>query len=99
MESKIKNLLKMKNNIVAVLLSEELPEKALQFQKGKWGCVAAMLAAAANGKTVAFSKETTACIGGRAGLGFEKYPLGWIEYFLSCGNENTERCEIGRAHV
>lgn len=93
MESKIKNLLKLKNNIVTVFQTDELPEKVLQFQKGKWGCFAAMLAAVANGKVAAFSEETTACVGGRAGLGFSKYPLGWIEYFLSCGSENVERCE------
>ena len=51
------------------------------------------IVAAANGKIAAFSAETTTCTGGRAGLGFEKYPLGWIEYFLSCGNENVPRCE------
>ena len=93
MESKIKNLLKLKNNIVAALQADTIPQKVLQFQKGKWGCFAAMLAAAAAGKVAAFSEETVACIGGRAGLGFAKYPLGWIEYFLSCGNENVTRCE------
>ena len=93
MESQIKNLIKLKNHPVAVIQADELNEKALQFNPGKWGCVAAMLAAAANGKVAAFSKETTTCIGGRAGLGFEKYPLGWIEYFLSCGSPTVERCE------
>ena len=93
MESKITNLLKLKNNIVAVFQADTIPEKILQFPKGQWGCFAAMLAVAANGKVAAFSEETAACIGGRAGLGFAKYPLGWIEYFLSCGNENVERCE------
>ena len=93
MESKIKNFIKLKNHPVAVIQSDELPEKVLQFKIGQWGCVAAMLAAAANGKIAAFSKETTACVGGCAGLGFEKYPLGWIEYFLSCGSETVNRCE------
>ena len=93
MESKIKNFIKLKNHPVAVIQSDELPEKVLQFKIGQWGCVAAMLAAAAKGKVAAFSKETTACVGGRAGLGFEKYPLGWIEYFLSCGSETVNRCE------
>lgn len=93
MDSKIKNLLKLQNNPVAVIQSDNLPEKVLQFKKGSWGCVTAMLAAASKGKIAAFSDETTTCIGGRAGLGFSKYPLGWIEYFLSCGSENVERCE------
>ena len=93
MESKIKNLIKLQNNPVAVFQSEILPEKVLKFKEKSWGCVIAMLAAASKGKISAFSNETTTCIGGRAGLGFEKYPLGWIEYFLSCGSENVERCE------
>lgn len=93
MNSKIKTLIKLKNHPVAVIQADELSEKVLQFKAGQWGCVAAMLAAAANGKIAAFSEETTSCIGGRAGLGFKKYPLGWIEYFLSCGSPAAERCE------
>lgn len=93
MQSKIKKLIKLESSPVAVIQADELPEKVLQFKAGKWGCVIAMLAAAAKGKIAAFSNETATCIGGRAGLGFAKYPLGWIEYFLSCGSENIERCE------
>lgn len=93
MESKIKRLIKLTNHPVAVIQADELPEKVLQFKVEKWGCVIAMLAAAANGKIAAFSEETATCVGGRAGLGFAKYPLGWIEYFLSCGNPTVERCE------
>ena len=93
MQSKIKNLLKLKNHIVAVIQADACPEKSLQFKVGKWGCAIAMLAAAAYGKTAAFSAETATCTGGRAGLGFEKYPLGWIEYFLSCGSAEVSRCE------
>ena len=93
MDSKIKQLINLTNHPVAVIQSDELPEKVLRFKAGKWSCVIAMLAAASNGKIAAFSEETATCIGGRAGLGFAKYPLGWIEYFLSCGNETVERCE------
>lgn len=93
MNSAIKELLKLKNKIVAVVQSDTCPEKSLQFKAGRWGCVIAMLAAAANGKTAAFTAETATCMGGRAGLGFEKYPLGYIEYFLSCGSEDVPRCE------
>ena len=93
MESKIAKLLKLSTQPVAVIQSDACPEKVLQFKENRWGCAIAMLAAAANGKTAAFSAETATCTGSRAGLGFEKYPLGWIEYFLSCGSENVERCE------
>ena len=93
MESKIAKLLKLSTQPVAVIQSDACPEKVLQFKENRWGCAIAMLAAAANGKVAAFSKETTPCLGGRAGLGFEKYPLGWIEYFLSCGGAGVDRCE------
>lgn len=93
MESKIKSLIKMKNSPVAVLQSDVCPEKVLQFRANQRGCVMAMLPAVAKGKVATFSKETTPCIGGRAGLAFEKYPLGWIEYFLSCGGEGVAHCE------
>ncbi|MBR7025655.1 MAG: DUF169 domain-containing protein [Selenomonadaceae bacterium] len=93
MESKISKLIKLSNSPVAVVQADTCSEKVLQFKENRWGCVIAMLAAAANGKIAAFSKETTPCLGGRAGLGFEKYPLGWIEYFLSNGGAGIERCE------
>ena len=93
MESKISKFLKLSNQPVAVIQSDSCPEKVLQFKENRWGCAVAMLAAAANGKIAAFSKETTPCLGGRAGLGFEKYPLGWIEYFLSNGGAGVDRCE------
>ena len=93
MESKIKRLIKLANHPVAVMQADVCPEDAIQFKEGKWGCVIAMLSAAAKGKTAAFSDKTTVCIGARAGLGFEKYPLGWIEYFLSTGSENVTQFE------
>lgn len=91
MESTIAKLIKLENNPVAVVQSDSCPEKVLQFRENQWGCAIAMLAAAANGKIAAFTKETTPCLGGRAGLGFEKYPLGWIENFLSNVGERCER--------
>ena len=93
MDSKIAKLIKLTNPAVAVVQSDTCPDKALQFKPGHWGCAIAMLAAAANGKIAAFTAETATCTGGRAGLGFAKYPLGWIEYFLSCGGNGVTRCE------
>ena len=93
MDSKIAKLIKLTNHPVAVIQSDTCPDKVLQFKPGHWGCAIAMLAAAAKGKVAAFTAETATCTGGRAGLGFAKYPLGWIEYFLSCGGNGVDRCE------
>ena len=93
MESKIAELVKLKLSPVAVVPSDVCPESVLQFKANQRGCVIALIAAAAKGKVAAFTRETTPCLGGRAGLAFEKYPLGWIEYFLSCGGEGVDRCE------
>ena len=65
------------------------------FEKGKWGCVMSLVAAAAKGKTVAFDRETCGCPGGGVGLGFgdmyRSFPGGVEGFcrFLSDGNENT----------
>ena len=94
MDSKIAKLIKLSNHVVAAVQADACPEKALQLKSKNWACVTAMLAAAAKGKVVAFTRDTTPCLGGRTGLCFEKYPLGWIEYFLSCGGEGVDRCEF-----
>ncbi len=100
MESQMKQSLKLKFEPVATIWTDEKPEKALQYGKGKWGCVMFMLAAAAKGKTAVFDRETYGCFGGGVGLGFgnvyEAFP-GGIECFcgfLSTGNSDTEK---GRA--
>lgn len=93
MNSKIAELIKHGNKPVALVQADTCPEKAMQFKANQRGCVIAILPAVAKGKIAAFTAETAPCLGGRAGLAFEKYPLGWIEYFLSCGSPTVERCE------
>lgn len=95
MESKIAAAIKAAYPPVAILWTDEMPEKAVSFKPGKWGCVMWWLTAAAKGKTAVFSAETYGCWGGGVGLGFGneylKFP-GGVECFLcflSTGNESS----------
>lgn len=102
MESKIAKAIGMKYSPVAVVFTNEKPEKALQFREGIWGCVVSMLNAAAKGRTAVFDRKTYGCLGGGAGLGFGNtylnFPAG-IEYFLSTGNKEFCRTDIGKNMV
>lgn len=101
MESVIAQALKLKYSPVAVLWSDTPPADALQFEKGRWGCVmAAFGAVAERGRTAVFDRDTYGCPGGGVGLGFgncyEQF-VGGVEgfhAFLSDGNKQTEK---GRA--
>ncbi len=100
MESRIAEELKLRLAPVAVIFTDKRPEGALQFKEGAWGCIAAMLIAAAKGKTAVFDRKTTGCLGGKVGLGFgnayASFP-GGIEYFLSTGRGEGYR--EGEAYV
>ena len=106
MDSKIAGHICLKNNPVAVIWAEEMPQDAVCFKEGKWGCVVALIKAASQGKIAAATSATTVCQGGRVGLGFQGYEHGWIEYFLSTGSDtvlNSERYkktpELARAFI
>ncbi len=99
MESKIARAIGMEYSPVAVIHTSELPGDAVQFKEGRWGCVVSVLAAAAKGKTAAFSRSTFGCLGGGTGLGLGNFYVnfpGGIEYFLSTGNPDFCRTELGK---
>lgn len=97
MDSKIAAALNLKYHPVAVIRSDEKPEEALHFKKGKWSCVMFLFANAAKGKTASFDAETYGCWGGGVGLGFgnayKDFPGGvdCFAHFLSSGNDQWEK--------
>jgi uncharacterized protein (DUF169 family) len=100
MKSALANALGLSTGPVAIIESNNVPEGALQFKEGAFGCVIAFLKSAANGKTAVFSRATFGCPGGGVGLGFGdcyvNFP-GGIEQFLSTGNPEFCSSEFGKA--
>ena len=97
MHSRIAEALALKHSPVAVLLTDTRPEqRAAQFKEGSWGCVAAMLQAAAKGRTVVFDRKTSGCPGGGTGLGFGNCYVGFpIDRLLSTGG----KAELGNGQT
>jgi hypothetical protein len=98
MKSVISEAINLRTEPVALLLTDERPAGAHQFEPGTWGCVMAMFGAAATkGKTAVFDRETYGCFGGGFGLGFgntyTSFPGGVEGFcrFLANGNEGWEQ--------
>lgn len=97
MKSRIAEALNLKYEPVSIVLTDERPENPVEFKPGKFGCVMALLSAAARGRQAVASRETVACPGGGTGLGFgnqyENLPGGVDTFcrFLSVGNEGYEQ--------
>lgn len=88
MHSRIAEALGLKQSPVAVLLTNTKPENATQFKEGSRGCAAAMLSAAARGRTAVFDRKTYGCPGGGTGLGFGNCYVGFpIDRLLSTGGK------------
>lgn len=96
MNSKITDAIGLKTHPVALIWSDTLPDGAVSFKPGRWGCVMAVFAAVASkGRVGAFSRETYGCWGGGVGLGFgncyQTFPGGIQGFcgFLADGNKGT----------
>ncbi|WP_407399034.1 DUF169 domain-containing protein [Anaerovibrio sp.] len=89
MKSKIAEAIKLKNQPVAVILTDQKPDGALMFKEGRWGCVVALINAASKGKTVALSNATVVCQGGHAGCGQS------IGNVLAASERGSRECFIG----
>lgn len=87
-KSKIAEAIKLSTYPIAILKTNQIPQDALQVQKGG-ACVVAFLNAAAQGKTITFCESSEICRGGKVGLGFCKLPDA-MQYFLSTGNAAIE---------
>ena len=72
MHSKLQAALCLTHQPVAVYKTHQPPEGSLTMPEESHGCVIALLAAAAKGKTAAFQENTIGCPGGKAGLAFNR---------------------------
>jgi uncharacterized protein (DUF169 family) len=70
MQSKLAEAIALASSPIAVILTDEKPEAALQFKEGGWGCTAANMLAVSKGKTAVFDRRCSGCPGGATGLGF-----------------------------
>jgi uncharacterized protein (DUF169 family) len=100
LESTIQKAIGVEFMPVAIIPTKSIPEGALQFKEGAFGCVVALLKSASKGKMAVFTRKTFGCPGGGVGLGFgncyENFP-GGIAHFLSTGNSEFCQTEFGKA--
>ena len=95
MKSKIESYLNLDLNPVAIIWSNDKPDKALQYKEGKFACVMHLVTQVAKGKTAVIDTDTCGCFTAAQAFGFakieDKYPLGMDFYygFLSCGMKDT----------
>jgi len=99
MHSCLAAALKLPHQPVAILWSDEKPERASMFKEQTWGCLLWLLASAAKGNTGASSRDSFGCFGGGTGIGFgdqyANFPGGVDCFcrFLSSGNAGDPQGE------
>lgn len=97
MESALARAIALGSSPIAVILTDEKPEGAMQFKEGVRGCVGASIVAVAGGTTAVFDRRTYGCPGGGVGLGFgdcyaqRDFP---IEKLLSSGDPQATRAPL-----
>ena len=97
MESALAQAIALKSSPIAIILTDEKPEGAVQFKEGVRGCVGASIVSATGGKTAVFDRQTYGCPGGGVGLGFgncyadRDFP---IEKLLSSGDPQATRSPL-----
>lgn len=97
MNSKVADAIGLETHAVALAWADAVPQGAIQFKPGRWGCVVSVFATvAAKGRVGAFDRQTYGCWGGGVGLGlgncYEAFPGGMegLCRFLADGNELSE---------
>jgi uncharacterized protein (DUF169 family) len=88
MESRIARELKLRYQPIALIYTDEKPADAFEPQNKGWSCVISMVTAAIKGRTVALSRDSVGCPGGKTGLGFGNSYRGreeFMSHFLSTG--------------
>ncbi|MBN1374750.1 MAG: DUF169 domain-containing protein [Dehalococcoidia bacterium] len=68
--SLISRELNLRYPLVAVIPSDDKPEKTANLKETGWACVIGMFMKAARGATVALDRKTVRCPGGKTGVGF-----------------------------
>ncbi|MCP4623561.1 MAG: DUF169 domain-containing protein [bacterium] len=109
MESEIVKYLRPEFEPVAVVWSDDLPDNALQFKEGRFGCILYLFAEASRrGRVAGGSRESVACDGGRAALGLgvgldssdellDRYAAVFSKGLQSAGDQKAYRAHMKAA--
>ena len=109
MESAIVKNLQPEFEPVSVVWSNTIPDDALQFKKGKFGCILYLFAEAARrGKVAGGNRDTISCNGGRAALGLgidfdnsdellDRYAALFSKGLKSAGNQKAYQARMEAA--